>query len=161
MATLIGTELDDDLYVRLSGADLEQVADKVIQIVTVDEAGWPHPAILSYFEVVAKDRRNIRLAAYADSTTTANMRRTGKLTLLVIDERVVYYVKGTVEELGRHMACAPENAKLNMRVERVLTDLPDARFEPDACIASGVTYRNPNRRAELVKARRLLAELQE
>lgn len=161
MSKLVGAELDDDLLARLSGDDLERVADKVIPIFTVDEAGWPHPALLSYFEVVATDRRTIRLATYAESTTMANMRRNGKLTIMVIDERTVYYVKGTVEELARHMACAPENSKLSTRVECVLTDLPDPRYEPEAYIASGVTYRNPNRAAELVRARRLLAELRE
>lgn len=160
MAKLIGSELDADLVERLSGRALERVADRVIQIVTVDEAGWPHPALLSYFEVVAIDRRNIRLATYTDSTTTANMRRNGKLTVMVIDRQVVYYVKGTVEELASRMACAPENAKLNLRVERVFTDLPDPRFEPGAYIAAGVTYYNPNRAAELAKARQILAELQ-
>lgn len=161
MSALIGTELTDDLQDRLRGADLERFADLVIPIVTVDADGWPHPALLSYFEVVAADSRTIRLAAYAESTTTANMRRNGKLTIMVIDERATYYVKGTVEQLARHMVCAPENSKLSMRVERVLTDLPDPHFEPDAYIASGVTYRNPNRAAELVKARRILAELRE
>jgi hypothetical protein len=161
MSKSIGTELNADLERRLSGRELESVADKVIQVFTVDEAGWAHPALLSYFEVVAKDRRNIRLATYAGSTTAGNMRRNGRLTLAVIDERVAYYVKGTVDELAPRMVATPENAKLNLRVERVLSDAPDPRFEPEAYIASGVRYRNPDRAAELAKARRLLAELLE
>lgn len=161
MSKLVGAELPDDLYRRLSGDHLGDVANKVIPICTVDCQGWPHPALLSYFEVVALDRRNIRLATYTDSTTTNNMRRNGKLTIVILDERVAYYVKGNVAELQPQMRCAPHNAKLNLRVEQVLTDQADEQFEPGAYLSGGVTYYNPNRAREQVQAEAQLRELRE
>src|SRR5437867_210173 len=99
MATLVGTTLPEDLFVKLNGREREGSAHKAILICTVDSQGWPHPAMLSYFEVIAPDRQNIRLATYAGSTTTRNMRGNGKITMSIIDEHMAYYIKGEVREL--------------------------------------------------------------
>ncbi len=160
MAHFISNELSDDLYRRLAGNDLETCAEKVILICTVDANGWPHPAILSYFEVIAKDRRDIRLATYKNSNTTENMRRNGKLTVLVIDERVAYYIKGRVEELGA-MNSSPHNSKLHLRVEQVLADDADQHMEAGMYVTSGITYKTPNLAAERQKAKEILRELLE
>ena len=152
MTKFVGDELPYDLYSRLRGNDLEEYADKVILISTVDGKGWPHPAMLSYFEVVALDRRNLRLATYKASGTTDNMRREGRATISIIDERLAYYIKGSVRVLKREMICTPHNAKLNMRVEQVLKDEANEEYEPGAYVSGGVTYRSPNRVAEMLKA---------
>lgn len=159
MSKSLGSELNDDLFQRLSGENLETFAEKVILIATVDNGGRPHPAMLSYLEVVARDRGNIRLATYKDSSTTENMRRNGKATISIIDKRVAYYVKGNVVELKQEMLCARHNSKLNLRVEAVLADEADEEFEPGAYVSSGVTYRNPNRAVEILKAREVIKEL--
>jgi len=159
MSKLVGDQLPDDLYQRLLGNDLEQSAEKVILLATVDEGGWPHLAMLSYFEVIAKDRRNLRLATYKNSRTTRNMRTTGKATISIIDERTVYYVKGNVAEIIREMECAPQNSKLHFRVEQVLADAANEEFEPGAYVATGVTYKNPGRTQQLQVAREILREL--
>jgi Pyridoxamine 5'-phosphate oxidase len=159
MATLVGTELSAALYERLRGADLPAVADQVIQLFTVDDDGWPHAAMLSYFEVVAVDPRNLRLAPYSSSATTRNMRKRGRATLGIMEARMIVYIKGTVTELASAMVCAPANAKLNLRIDQVLSDAPDPRFEPDAYLASGITYVNPHRGAALENGRRLIEEL--
>ena len=137
-------ELTDDLYRRLCGKFIGQHATKVILIQTVDEKGWAHPAVLSYFEVAAKDRSNIRIATYKTSRTTENLRRTGKVTLSVFDERVAYYVKGTASEVAYEMRSAPHNSVLNVVVEEVLVDQADPVLEPGAYISSGITVVNPN-----------------
>lgn len=137
-------ELTDDLYRRLGGQFVAEHASKVILIHTVDEKGWAHPAVLSYFEVAAKDRSNIRLATYKTSRTTENIRRTGKVTLSIFDERVAYYIKGTAAELSREMRTALHNSKLNLVVEEVLVDQADPVLEPGAYIAGGITVVNPN-----------------
>ena len=159
MSKLIGDELPGDLYQRLLGNDLEQSAEKVILLATVDEGGWPHLAMLSYFEVIAKDQRNLRLATYNNSRTTRNMRANGKATISIIDERTVYYIKGNVEEIIREMECAPQNSKLHLRVEEVLADAANEEFESGAYVASGVTYKNPGRTQQLQSAREILREL--
>ena len=159
MSKLVGDELPDDLYQRLLGNNLEQNAEKVILLATVDEGGWPHLAMLSYFEVIAKDQRNLRLATYTNSRTTRNMRANGKATISIIDERTVYYVKGNIEEITREMECAPQNSKLHFRVEKVLADAANEEFEPGAYVASGVTYKSPGRTQQLQTAREILSEL--
>ena len=137
-------ELTEDLYRRLSGQFIGENANKVVLVHTVDEQGWAHPAILSYFEVAAKDRCNIRLATYKTSRTTENIRRRGKVTLSIFDERTTYYIKGTASELAREMKAAPHNSKLNVVVEEVLIDQADPVLEPGAYITGGITYVNPN-----------------
>lgn len=159
MARVLGNELPVDLQRRLAGDDLASVADKVVLVSTVDAEGWPHASMLSYFEIVAVDARTLRIAAYGSSRTVANMRRTGKVTIVVIDERVAYYVKAEVEELSAAMSVTPFNAALECRVRAVLADEPDEALEPGAYVASGVTYVNPNRPAELERARLVLQEL--
>ena len=77
--------LTDDLFRRLSGAEVDAFAALALLVCTVDAEGWPHPAMLSYFEVAAVDRDNVRLAVYKDSRTCANMRERGKATLIVVD----------------------------------------------------------------------------
>jgi len=159
MSKLVGDQLPDDLYQRLLGNDLEQSAEKVILLATVDEGGWPHLAMLSYFEVIAKDQRNLRLATYIGSRTTRNMRANGKATISIIDERTVYYIKGNVTEINREMECAPQNSKLHFRVEQVLADAANEEFEPGVYVATGVTYKNPGRAQQLKTGREVLREL--
>src|SRR6266508_1233000 len=110
MSRVRTTALTDDLYRRLGGADIESLAALAIVVCTVDAEGWPHPAMLSYFEVAAVDRQSVRLAIYNDSRTCANMRERAKATLIIADKNLVCYVRGTVQELAREMATAPYNA---------------------------------------------------
>src|SRR5258705_458643 len=65
MSQLLGSELTEELLHRLKGDSLSSKKDKAIVIVTVDESGWAHPGMLSYSEVVAKDRSTIDLAVAA------------------------------------------------------------------------------------------------
>ena len=152
-------ELTDDLFRRLSGAEIESLAALAIVVCTVDAEGWPHPAMLSYYEVAAVDRHTVRLAIYNDSRTCANLRERGKATLIVIDQNLVCYVRGAVEQVEPAMAAAPFNAMLNLRVDEVTFDEPPPDLEPGAFVTSGITYR-PRSGAPLAQARAVLAELQ-
>lgn len=141
MSKPIGDKLPEDLYRRLTGTDLSDCAEKAILVCTVDPQGLPHPAILSYFEVVARDMNTLRLATYNNSSTTNNMRRNGKLAIVIIDERLAYYIKGTVQELTSEMSCSPHNSKLEFRIQQVLADEANEEFEPGVYITSGITYK--------------------
>lgn len=152
--------LTEDLYRRLNGSDIGPRAGHAIVVCTVDGDGWPHPAMLSYFEVAAVDRQNLRLAVYTNSRTCGNMRARGKATLVIVDERLVCYVRGAVEELAPAMRTAPYNAKLNLMVDEVRFDRPPEELEPDAHVTSGITFR-PRTGAALTQARAVLSELLE
>ncbi len=159
MARLRTNALTDDLFRRLSGADIESFAALAIVVCTVDAEGWPHPAMLSYFEVAAVDRQNVRLAIYNDSRTCANMRERAKTTLIIVDENLVCYVRGAVGEVVPAMAAAPFNAMLNLHVDEVTFDEPPPDLEPGAFVTGGITYR-ARTGAALAQARAVLAELQ-
>jgi len=152
--------LTEDLYRRLGGSEIASRASHAILLCTVDADGWPHPAMLSYFEVAAPDRHNLRLAVYNDSRTCANMRERGKATLVVVDAGLVCYISGHVEELVPAMREAPHNAKLNLRIEQVLFDEPPPDFEPGIQVTSGITY-SPRTAGALARAHAVLAELLE
>ena len=49
MSQLLGKELTEALLDRLNGRDVEAYEGKIIPIFTLDESGWPHPALLSYY----------------------------------------------------------------------------------------------------------------
>jgi Pyridoxamine 5'-phosphate oxidase len=140
MSQVLGTELTEELFHRLKGESIASKKDKAIVIVTVDESGWAHPAMLSYHEVVAKDRSKIDLAIGKSSTTAKNLRRTGKITLMITDSDLNYYVKGSAEEIRESMDGVPFMSLFRVAVEHLLEDL-----EPDAVITSGVTFERPDK----------------
>jgi len=161
MPKLLAKELTEDLYTRLCGRFVDRYLDQVILLYTVDKDGWPHPAILSYFEVAAEDRANLRLATYRDSNTSENMRRSGRVTLSLFDQRIAYSIKGTAHELRREMRSLSHNSMLRVAVNQVFVDEADPVLEPGAYIASGITCVNPNLRAERTWRNEVLKELLE
>ena len=142
MSRELGNELPEDLFQALWSEDVSRQAGKVIVVSTVDAEGWAHPALLSYGEVGARDRSTLRVVTYAESRTTKNMRTNGKLTLIFIDERMTYYVKGTAKEVpSRRAGTPPQFATLDVAVHEVLADSAGAD-EGGAAIATGITFDN-------------------
>ena len=80
MSQLLGKELPPELLQRLSGAEIEAQEGKIIPIFTIDEDGWAHPALLSYYEVIAKSASTLDMALWKNSSTANNLRKTGKIT---------------------------------------------------------------------------------
>jgi len=152
--------LTGDLYRRLCGVDVGSVASHAILLCTTDADGQPHPAMLSYFEVAAPDRHNLRLAVYNDSSTYANLRERGRATLIVVDVDLVCYIRGTVDAVVPAMREAPYNAKLNLRVDQVVFDAASPELEPGADVTGGITY-GPRTAEALARAHGVLAELLE
>src|SRR3990172_3046192 len=135
MSQLLGRELTEELFERLKGMDVHSKLGKAIVIVTVDDKGWPHPAMLSYYEVVAKERSRIDLAIGKTSTTAKNLRRSGKITLLITDSGINYYLKGNAREVKESMEGVPFISLFRVEIEQLLEDQ-----EPDAVITSGGTF---------------------
>ena len=141
MSQLLGNELTEALFSRLGGAEVDAHEGKIIPIFTTDESGWPHPALLSYYEIVAQSRALLDMALWKDSTTAANLRRTGKVTVMISDHSVNYYLKGSVCELQHEMAGAPQVSRFQVRLEQVIEDQ-----EANAEITTGLTYRRMTQR---------------
>ncbi len=112
---------------------------KAVLLVTVDEAGYPHGAILSYREVATKDPKTLRFCTLASSRTTQNLRRRQKATFLLIDEGPAYSIKGEVQELGA-LPSFPKLTAFALTVKEILED-----EEPNVPIISGVRFQLPEK----------------
>ncbi|TAJ92966.1 hypothetical protein EPO44_14020 [bacterium] len=141
MSQLLGRDLPEELFNRLKGENVASKIGKAIVIVTVDDQGWAHPAMLSYYEVVAKNRSRIDLAVGKTSATAKNLKRTGKITLLVTDSGMNYYLKGNGREVRESMEEVPFMSLFRVELEQLLEDQ-----EPDAVITSGVTFTRPQKK---------------
>jgi hypothetical protein len=142
MSQLLGKELTEALLKRLSGQDVKAHEGKIIPIFTLDESGWPHPALLSYYEVVGKNSTTIDIALWKNSSTARNLRQTNKVTFLIADKGVNYYLKGSVKELQTEIPGIPLQSRFRVTTEQLLEDQ-----EPNAEITSGLTYSRRTERA--------------
>ena len=142
MSRLLGNELTKALLERLNGQDVGIYEGKIIPIFTLDESGWPHPALLSYYEVVAKNLTTIDIALWKNSSTAKNLRQTNKITFLITDKGVNYYLKGKVKELQTEIPGVPLQSRFRVTTEQLLEDQ-----EPNAEITSGLTYSRRTERA--------------
>ena len=140
MSKFLGKVINEELLVRLSGKDIGSKEGKAIIVVTVDEQGWAHPAVLSYYEIVAKSEGQIDIAVGKTSTTGKNLRRTGKITLLVTDAGINYYIKGGAQESRESLGAVPFMSLFRVEVAQLLEDQ-----EPGAMITSGVTFTRPEK----------------
>jgi hypothetical protein len=141
MSRLVGKELTAALFERLRGQNVETYEGKIIPIFAIDESGWPHPALLSYYEVVAKDSTTLDIALWKNSSTARHLRQNGKITVLITDQGINYYLKGSVEELQTEIPGMPLQSRFRITTEQLLEDQ-----EPNAEITSGLTYRRERKR---------------
>ena len=141
MSQLLGKDLPAPLLMRLSGDEIAAHEGKIIPIVTIDDAGWPHPALLSYYEIAAKDASTLDMALWKESSTSKNLRQSGKVTLMVSDNGVNFYLKGSVRQLHYEMPGAAPVSRFRVTLEQVIEDQ-----EPNAEITTGLTYRRMTKR---------------
>ncbi len=147
MARALGDSLPDVLHGLLGGHDLAARIGQAILITTTDQGEWPHPALVSYGEVVAIARRRLRLALYRTSGTSGNLRRNGKLTLCLIGAGMAYYVKTSAREQQNPMEGFPDLARFEATVNTVLVDQAREDLEPGARLTGGITF-HPGRPME-------------
>ncbi len=144
MSRLVGKELPEELYVALQGNRPAAQSGKAIAIATVDPHNFAHPALLDYTGVVAKDPANIRLAVDSNSRTAGNIRQNSRLTIIVIDQDMAYYIKGITREIRSSLECSPSQVGINMGIEEILEDTPTpSERELGVRITSGVTFAAP------------------
>lgn len=141
MSQVLGKQLPPALLHRLGGGEVEAHEGKIIPIFTIDEGGWAHPALLSYYEIVAKSASTLDMALWKDSSTAKNLRQGGKVTLMVSDAGVNYYLKGSVRQLHYEMPGAAPVSRFRVAVEQVIEDQ-----EANAEITTGLTYRRMTKR---------------
>jgi hypothetical protein len=133
----LGDRLDGAIFRRLSG-DVALCRPEAILIATVDERGRPHPALLSYGEVLAVTPSVLRLAVSATSTTAHNLAERTALTLCLISPDGVAYVKAAVRALAAPSLASEGLAAFEAHIEEVLADTPSAGEK--ARLTSGITF---------------------
>ena len=133
-----GDRLDEALFLRLSGQGLATRAQEAILIATVDDRGRPHPALLSYGEVVAVTPAVLRLALSASSTTARNLGERRALTLCLVGPDGAAYVKAAARALPAPSLADEGLAAFEAGVEEVLVDAPAAGEK--ARLTSGITF---------------------
>src|ERR1044071_4455087 len=156
MSRTIGNELNDELLNRLDGHDVSAHEGKIIPLITLDESGCPHPALLSYYEVVAKDRSTLDIGIWKNSSTANNIRRNGKVAFMITDAGVNYYLKGSAREVQAELPSMPQVSRFRIALEEILEDQ-----EANAQITSGLTYSRTKPREESDISAIVLAGLRE
>jgi hypothetical protein len=84
--------------VLLDGTNLEEKAGAAIDVVTVDPDGWPRPAQLSPGEVLLSPAGELRLALHSHSSTTENLRRDGRVVLMLAADGATHELRFAVTE---------------------------------------------------------------
>jgi hypothetical protein len=81
------------------------------------------------------------MALWKDSSTAKNLRQSAKVTLMITDLGVNYYLKGSVRELHYEMPGAAPVSRFRVTLEQVIEDQ-----EPNAEITTGLNYRRMAKR---------------
>ncbi|MEE8348251.1 MAG: hypothetical protein V3R94_01680 [Acidobacteriota bacterium] len=134
MSKELGPTLPQDLLNHLSNSASEEKSKEVILLNTVNENGWPRHGLLSHHEIIAKDPQRLLILLYSDSNSTRNVEREGKLSLVIINPNMSYFILCR----ARPLPClpdAPSESLFELRVDQVLEDtIPTAR------ILTGITF---------------------
>jgi hypothetical protein len=150
MSTALGNELPAALAEDLAGQDVAAKWSKIIPLVTVDDRGFPHFAVLTYGEIVASSPRELRLGLYPNSSTTRNIQARPQVSILIVHGDSIYYVKGT----ARHTPLDGV-ARFDVAIDQVLVD-----SEPGARITAGLQFEmSQGKAAWLAQAEKTLAAL--
>lgn len=134
MSHNLGAQLPADLLQKLEKGALYRPGGTGLAVLTIDEHGWPHVAMAP--GAVAADPATVWVALGGSSTSLQNIRRTGKVTLLVAAPNTLYYVKGQAEVVRPEMQIMAQEAALMVHVTEVLEDM-----ESFVEITGGISYR--------------------
>lgn len=126
--------LSDEVYELLNGQHLWKKQHEAMMLLTVNEEGWPHTAMVSVGEIVATDRGEVRLGLWKGTVTTTNLIRTGKATLVLIYKGKAVYIQLQAEVLEELPDAAHPRERFKAQIISFREDL--AKY---AEITSGIT----------------------
>ena len=114
----IGSQLPSDLVSELSR---ESPRPSAIPLISVDQDGFPHVALVSYFELFLVGRK-LHFFIHKSSRTTKFLRARRSCTLAFVHADYVYYVKGR----ARWLQDNEQRSVFRLQVESVMQDFPTA-----------------------------------
>jgi hypothetical protein len=131
----------------LDGHNLEDKVGTAIGVYTADADGWPHPAQLSPGEVLLFPDGEVRLAVWAKSKTSENLRRDGRVVLMLAAD-------GGLHELRFEVAETAPRSGQPLATFRGRMILAREHRVPYAEVVSGVQFTLRDRDATLERWRR-------
>ncbi len=93
-------ELPIDIFELLNGQELEKKQHEAMLLLTVNEEGYPHNAMVSVGEVVALNHHQLRIGLWPNTSSTANILRSKKATLVIIYAGKAHYIRLSLKSLG-------------------------------------------------------------
>lgn len=92
-------KISKELYKLLNGENLDTKQHEAMMLLTMTEDFWPHIAMISVGEIVAKDCTKLRLALWPNTTTTHNILRTSQATFVVFFAGKAHYIRLSLQRL--------------------------------------------------------------
>jgi hypothetical protein len=158
MSRAIGSRLPAPLADALAPAQIADAEGFTLLLLSVDDAGWPHQAMLSLGEVTVVDPGRLRLALWPGSTCTRNLTARSPATLTCVVGGKSYAIRLAVRRLDDlQVGAGPTLAAFDAQIEGISAD-----EAPYAVLEAGVRFRLNDREAVLARwadTRRALAEL--
>jgi hypothetical protein len=137
MARSIGDAIPPPIRPLFSGDDLESREGLTFLVLTTTQEGWPHVAMIGVGEIVAVGPRDLRLALWPNSTATANLTQSGRVTLALVHDGVGYSLRCSAER-GPDLPARRTGplAFFRLHVVEVFEDVA-----PYATLNGGIMYR--------------------
>ena len=132
----MGDTLPEAVCELLDGRDPAGRMGVTVLLLTTSDEGWPQVAMLSVGEVLAVDRRHLRLALWPGSGSTGNLARGRLATLMLVLAPDTYYVRLRARQLADLSLSSGVRACFEGDVEDVLRDVVGY-----ATVTSGIEFR--------------------
>lgn len=159
MSRSLGSHLPDALLARLIAPPPAATLGQAVVLVTVDPFGRPHPALVSYAELLALDPARVRLALHVGTRSSTHLQESGRATLVFADAELILYVKADATALAPAPG-HPGLARFELHVRDVLEDRAEGA-EAGARLTGGITFAWPGSReawaAHAARLRELLS----
>lgn len=124
----------------LDGSDSDRWSRFTMSLVSVDDEGWPHIALLSVGEVLAVDERRLVMALWPGSTTTRSLTPEGRATLACVVGETAYSVHLDVHRGDDLPAGSMDHAWFECAVRESLADTVTY-----ARLTTGIEFELPDR----------------
>jgi hypothetical protein len=138
-------ELTLEVLELLNGKNLDNKQHEAFMLLTIDEENWPHTAMISVGEIVAKNAQEVYLGLWPETTTTKNIIRSKKATLVFFFQGKAYYIKLSLKQLPLLHHAKYKRERFIGKVENIREDR--AKY---ASITSGVQI-NLNNPEEVIQ----------
>ena len=131
VARNVGTEIPDRIVAEIRR---DPPLAEAIPLVSVDPEGFPHVALLSYYELFLQDG-SLGFFVHNGSRSGRFLKTGRRCTLLFVNADFVVYVKGRARWRGDRESCSV----FQLRVEAVLEDSPLPE-EGEVFLKSGIRF---------------------